>query len=157
MNDNTLQTQPIPSSEIRGKTLDVYYYLASIMKPVGVREVQRHFGYSSPSVAAYHLNRLLEASLVKKTPAGEYFIEGRPERIGVLKDHIMIAGKLIPRIILYGYHALLSIFIGLLFFALDLETIYWFSYLMVSSIAFLSILIRDAFIISKAISETNTE
>ena len=37
--------------ELRGKTLKVYLYVLKQGKPVGVREVQRELGFSSPSVA----------------------------------------------------------------------------------------------------------
>jgi predicted DNA-binding transcriptional regulator len=42
-------------SELKGKTLLVYWHLLkSPGLKVGVREVQRKLGFSSPSVAVYH-------------------------------------------------------------------------------------------------------
>ncbi|HYR04427.1 MAG TPA: hypothetical protein VEO75_03480, partial [Nitrososphaerales archaeon] len=44
--------------ELRGKTLKVYMYILKQGKPVGVREVQRELGFSSPSVAYHHIEKL---------------------------------------------------------------------------------------------------
>ncbi|MEM4726872.1 MAG: hypothetical protein QXD04_01275, partial [Candidatus Bathyarchaeia archaeon] len=59
-------------SELKGKTLLVYMYLLKTNRPsIGVREVQRALKFSSPSVAAYHLNKLEELGLVEGV-RGEY-------------------------------------------------------------------------------------
>ena len=52
---------------LRGKTLEIYYFLVSERKEYGVREIQRYFNYSSPSIASYHLTRLLDTGLIKKS------------------------------------------------------------------------------------------
>ena len=44
--------------ELRGKTLKVYLYILRQGKAVGVREVQRELGLSSPSVAFHHIEKL---------------------------------------------------------------------------------------------------
>lgn len=130
--------------DLKGNTLKVYYYLADTAEPSGPREIQRQLGLSSPSLAVYHLNRLLEANLVQKTADGRYFIEGDPVRLGELKDHVKIAGNLIPRILLYIYHALLSIFVAVIFYINDLPIVYWFAYTIGSSLIFSGLLLYDA-------------
>jgi len=44
-------------SELRGNTLKVYWYMLEHggESSVGVREIQRALGFSSPTLAAYHL------------------------------------------------------------------------------------------------------
>ena len=55
------------ASELKGNTLRVYWQLLrSSRGAVGVREVQRSLGFSSPALAAYHLNKLEELGLVRK-------------------------------------------------------------------------------------------
>ena len=57
--------EEIIESELKGKTLLVYMYILKSSDPtVGVREVQRALGFSSPSVSSYHLNKLHELGLV---------------------------------------------------------------------------------------------
>jgi|GEM_PF-1549055 transcriptional regulator, ArsR family len=45
--------------ELKGKTPQVYLYMLKRNEPVGVREVQRDLDFSSPSVASYHLDKLI--------------------------------------------------------------------------------------------------
>jgi len=72
-------------AELRGKTLKVYRYLLERYgSKVGVREVQRKLKFSSPSLAAYHLEKLVSLGLVGKTETGEYFLI-QDIRVGVLK------------------------------------------------------------------------
>ena len=49
--------------QLKGKTLQVYLYMIKKKEPVGVREVQRDLGFSSPSVANYHIDKLVELAL----------------------------------------------------------------------------------------------
>ena len=51
---------------LRGLTLKVYKFILRSDKPVGIREVQRALGLSSPTLALYHINKLEEAGLIKK-------------------------------------------------------------------------------------------
>jgi predicted DNA-binding transcriptional regulator len=72
-------------SQLKGKTLLVYWYLLrSSRSSVGVREVQRTLGFSSPSVAAHHLDKLLSLGLVDKKGTGEYFLT-QEVKVGLLR------------------------------------------------------------------------
>lgn len=82
-------------SELRGRTLRVYFELLSLRGPVGPRELQRKLGLSSPSLAAYHLDKLVELGLVRND-RGEYFIEDVVQ-VGVLKQFIWIGRRALPR------------------------------------------------------------
>ena len=89
-------------SKMRGKTLLVYWYLLGSSSPrVGVREVQRSLGFSSPSVAAHHLNKLLDLGLVDKSTAGEYFLVEEVD-VGILRFFTRLGRFLVPRYLFYS-------------------------------------------------------
>lgn len=89
-------------SELKGKTLLVYWYLVrSPDSRVGVREVQRTLGFSSPSVAAYHLNKLLSLGLVEKTVTNDYLLVSEV-RVGLLRLFTRLGRFLIPRYLFYS-------------------------------------------------------
>lgn len=88
-------------SELKGNTLRVYWALLNSKDGVvGVRELQRKLGFSSPALASYHLNRLAEMKLVEKE-RGDYRLI-REVRVGVLKQFIKLGTFLLPRYVLYS-------------------------------------------------------
>jgi len=100
------QTSPsdlaLIESELKGKTLLVYwYFLKSPTSPVGVREIQRSLRFSSPSVAAHHLEKLLSLGLVEKTNTGEYFLV-QEVKVGMLRLFTKIGHFLVPRYLFYS-------------------------------------------------------
>jgi DNA-binding transcriptional ArsR family regulator len=89
------------ASELRGNTLRAYWALLNSKDSVvGVRELQRKLGFSSPALASYHLNKLMELKLVEKE-RGDYRLI-REVRVGVLKQFIKLGTFLLPRYILYA-------------------------------------------------------
>ena len=89
-------------SKLKGKTLRIYWYLLRDPNSgVGVREVQRSLGLSSPSVAAHHLDKLLSLGLVEKNLRGEYFLN-QEVRVGLLKFFIRMGRFLVPRHLFYA-------------------------------------------------------
>ena len=93
--------EEIIESELKGKTLLVYMYiLKSNEQSVGVREVQRALGFSSPSVSAYHLNKLNELGLVESI-RGEYSLI-REIKVGVLRQFVTLGGIMLPRFLFYA-------------------------------------------------------
>jgi predicted DNA-binding transcriptional regulator len=89
-------------SELKGKTLLVYWYL--LRQPthtVGVREIQRALGFSSPSVAVYHLDKLGSLGVVEKTATGEYVCAGEV-KTGLLRFFTRLGHFLIPRYLFYS-------------------------------------------------------
>jgi DNA-binding transcriptional ArsR family regulator len=89
-------------SELKGKTLLVYwYFLKSPTSPVGVREIQRSLGFSSPSVASHHLEKLLSLGLVDKTKIGEYFLV-QQVKVGMLRFFTKMGRFLVPRYLFYS-------------------------------------------------------
>lgn len=83
-------------SVLRGNTLRVYWYMLSQNESVGVREVQRAIGMSSPSVASHHLSKLVSLELVEKRPDNSYEVS-RVVKVGVLRNFINFRGRFLPR------------------------------------------------------------
>ena len=89
------------AAELKGNTLRVYWYLLkSGGSSVGVRETQRALSFSSPQLAAYHLDKLVELGLVERK-RGEYFL-AKTVKVGVLKQFMKFGGFLIPRYVFYA-------------------------------------------------------
>lgn len=86
---------------VTGTTLNVYLYIVTSKAPAGVRDVWRKLKLSSPSLAQYHINKLVNLKLIKTTSDGKYQAnEG--EQIEALKSFIVLRGRLIPRLVFYG-------------------------------------------------------
>jgi hypothetical protein len=76
-------------------------YIIRVNQPsVGVREVQRALGFSSPSVSAYHLNKLKDLGLVESI-RGDYSLI-RMVKVGVLKQFVTFGGIMLPRYLFYA-------------------------------------------------------
>ncbi len=96
-----IEEDEVIESELKGKTLLVYMYLIRSKDPaVGVREVQRSLGFSSPSVSSYHLNKLQELGLVA-SERGDYRLV-REVKIGVLRQFVTLGGVMLPRFLFYA-------------------------------------------------------
>ncbi|MFW9909754.1 MAG: hypothetical protein ACFFEF_14375 [Candidatus Thorarchaeota archaeon] len=94
MGERTLSSDIDP--ELKGNTLRVYWYMIQQGSSVGVREVQRALGMSSPSVASHHLGKLVDLELVEKNSDNSYNLK-RLVKVGVLRNFIGIRGVLLPR------------------------------------------------------------
>jgi len=93
--------ETVIESELKGKTMLVYMHMIRADQPsVGVREVQRALGFSSPSVASYHLNKLQELGLVD-SERGDYKLV-REVKIGVLRQFVTLGGVMLPRLLFYA-------------------------------------------------------
>jgi hypothetical protein len=89
-------------AQLKGKTLLVYWFmLRSPGSSVGVREIQRTLGFSSPSVASYHLEKLCSLGLVGKNLIGEYSIK-EDVKVGVLNFFTRLGRFLVPRYLFYS-------------------------------------------------------
>ena len=87
--------------KLRGKTLQVYLYMLRRRKAIGVRELQRALGFSSPSVAHHHLEKLREMKLVSKDESNRYRVLEKVD-VGILRMFVVIGGRLIPRLVFYA-------------------------------------------------------
>jgi DNA-binding transcriptional ArsR family regulator len=75
---------------LKGTTYKVYLHLVKMGKPEGISEVQKSLGLSSPSVAQYHVGKLLKMGLVREEQRG-YVVD----RL-VLENIIRIRRRAIP-------------------------------------------------------------
>ena len=122
---------------IKGKSLEVYYFLVNNRGEHGVRAIQRSLNYKSSSLAAYHLNRLYLHNLVEKTQSGNYYVEGDPVKLGSLKDHFKLAGYMVPNILIYSYQGIITIIASIIFLILGVRPIMWFLFFVSLNILFL--------------------
>jgi DNA-binding transcriptional ArsR family regulator len=88
-------------SELRGRTLRAYLFILKSPKAVGVRELQRALGLSSPSVAYHHLDKLTRMGLIAKDQYGEYTLV-KNASVNVLQAFTQIGRLLVPRFIFYA-------------------------------------------------------
>jgi len=89
------------ANELKGNTLRVYWYLLqSSKKFVGPRQIQRELGFSSPALAVYHLDKLMELGLVEKK-SGEYHLK-KVVDVGVLKQFMKVGNLIVPRFLTYA-------------------------------------------------------
>jgi hypothetical protein len=110
------------ASRLKGNTLRAYWaFLNSKDGLMGVRELQRELGFSSPALAAYHLNKLEDLGLVVKE-RGDYRLV-REVKVGVLKQFIKLGTFLLPRYVLYATMFTLL----LLFFLTQLKELNFYS------------------------------
>jgi predicted DNA-binding transcriptional regulator len=86
---------------LRGKTLTVYLYLLKHGKAIGVREIQKALGFSSPSVAFHHLDKLVELGVVEKDQYERYVLAKKVDT-GILHSFVSIGGINLPRL---GFYA----------------------------------------------------
>lgn len=59
-----------PDPRLSGTTLRIYRLLYREGRPMGVNEIQRVAGLSSPSVAYYHMRKLVSFGLIHETEGG---------------------------------------------------------------------------------------
>jgi len=88
-------------AELRGRTLRAYLFILKSPKPIGVRELQRALGLSSPSVAYHHLDKLTRMGLVEKDQYGEY-ASVKNVNVNVLQAFTQIGRLLVPRFTFYA-------------------------------------------------------
>ncbi|MEM3670640.1 MAG: helix-turn-helix domain-containing protein [Thermoprotei archaeon] len=86
--------------ELRGNTLRVYVFLLK-SGPSELREVQRGLGLSSPSLASYHLSRLVELKYVVQDADGKYSVskDVSPE---ILEGYLSVGGRIVPQLFFFS-------------------------------------------------------
>lgn len=102
--------------ELRGRTLDVYILLLRSNEPLGVREVQRRLGMSSPSVAQHHLNKLLDLGLIERDRSNRYSAT-RLIDVSILAHFVKLGSTIIPRGTFYSsFFATFTLLYALIFY-----------------------------------------
>lgn len=116
--------------DLRGNTLRTYL---QVLKhgPCELRDVQHRLALSTPSLAAYHLNKLVEAGYVRQDDHGRYVASN--DAVGeVLAGYSKIGTTIVPQLSFFA--VLFSILIG--FFSFEVWTAHVYSqYLILASFA----------------------
>jgi len=99
-------------SKLKGTTLRVYWHLLRSGKPTTIRRLQRDLSFSSPSLASYHLEKLIDMDLVKKDVRGDYKLK-KTVSLEAVSSFVRISHLMIPRYIFYTtfFFTLLIVFI----------------------------------------------
>jgi hypothetical protein len=91
----------VASPKLSETAMLIYVYIQSHSRnDLRLREVQQAMGWSSPSSALFHLQKLEAAGLILKDPTGNYRIKTRVQ-VGLLRDFLIIRGILVPKHLLY--------------------------------------------------------
>lgn len=87
--------------EITGNALRVYLYLVT-HGPSELREVQRGLGLSTPSLASYHLSRLVESGYVTQDSESRY-VAIREASTEILQEYSRVGTTLVPRLLFFSF------------------------------------------------------
>jgi hypothetical protein len=82
---------------LKGKTMRVYALLLT-QDSIRMRDIQHKLGFSSPSLVIHHLNKLMDADLVKKDAYGDYSVK-KDVRVGSLTLFVKIGRHFLPRFV----------------------------------------------------------
>lgn len=88
-------------AELQGRSLEVFLYVVRAGRPVGVRDVQRGLGLSSPSVAHHHLEKLHSLGFLQKDDKGSYTAVEKVD-VSVLNSFVLVGRRLLPRMVFYA-------------------------------------------------------
>ncbi|NHJ12437.1 MAG: transcriptional regulator [Candidatus Thorarchaeota archaeon] len=96
----------VPSEEelaeqVKGKTLQVYWFMLRHPRPMSAREIQRGTELSSPSLSLHHLEKLRQFGLVDKNVHGEYEVT-RDVRVGILRLFVGRGRAMVPKYLFYA-------------------------------------------------------
>lgn len=70
MNDIPGKTDEASDAYLKGTTYKVYRYILKERRPQGISDIQRGLRLSSPSVAQYHIRKLLRLGLTREEQGG---------------------------------------------------------------------------------------
>ncbi len=93
----------------------IYWFMLTKKEPVGVREIQRGLGISSPSVVSHHLDRLKGAGIVSVDDYGKYTLESKVE-VGVMQAFTKVGSFMLPRFAFYAVFFSTSLILYLFLF-----------------------------------------
>ena len=86
--------------EVRGNTLRVYLFLLR-EGPSELRQVQRSLELSTPSLASYHLDKLVSLGYASQNPLGQYFAvkEAASE---ILEGFTKVGSLVVPQLFFFA-------------------------------------------------------
>ncbi|MEW6604094.1 MAG: hypothetical protein AB1351_05330 [Thermoproteota archaeon] len=86
---------------LSGRTLQVYLYLQKKKDPSGIREVQRDLGLSSPSVAEYQIEKLVEMGLASRDSYARVYVT-KKVKVKAMQSYINLGRFMVPRLAFYA-------------------------------------------------------
>jgi hypothetical protein len=86
---------------LAGRTLQVYLYLQKKKEASGIREVQRDLGLSSPSVAEYQVEKLVEMGIAGRDSYGRVFVT-RKVKVKAMSSYVNFGRFTVPRVAFYA-------------------------------------------------------
>lgn len=86
---------------LSGRTLQVYLYLQKKKRASGIREVQRDLGLSSPSVAEYQVEKLVEMGIAGRDSYGRVFVT-RKVKVKAMASYVNFGRFTVPRLAFYA-------------------------------------------------------
>ncbi|HKT21112.1 MAG TPA: hypothetical protein VJR06_00615 [Nitrososphaerales archaeon] len=87
-------------ADIRGNTLRVYVYLLR-SGASELRDVQRALDFSTPSLASYHLGRLVEAGYATQDEHGRYLV-AQGATNAILDGYTKLGGVVVPQLLFFA-------------------------------------------------------
>ena len=109
-------------AQLKGTTYRVYRFMLKQREPVGISDIQRGVGLSSPSVSQYHVRKLLQLGLIREEQGG-YLVDKV-----ILENVIRIRRVSIP--IQTAYVAFFGALLLILVFTLrpaTIDSLYYFA------------------------------
>jgi hypothetical protein len=126
--------------EIRGNTLRVYLFVLQ-HGPCELKDVQNGLGFSTASLASYHLKRLIDAGYASQDSYGRY-LASKDATKQILEGYVKIGAAVVPQMLFVAL--LFTILIG--FFAyVSYSVPYYVPFLVASSVALIAFVWYEAF------------
>jgi hypothetical protein len=130
-----VQRGPRKAPDITGNTLRVYLCVLQ-SGPSELRDIQKSLEFSTPSLASYHLGKLIEAGYVSQNDHGQYLVTKDSTR-ELLEGYVNVGAFVVPQ--LFFFSILFTGVIGFLaYMALSLSSYVFL--LAVASIALVAVL-----------------
>ncbi len=107
------------SPEVKGNALKVYVYLLK-NGPSQLRDIQRGTELSSPSLASYHLSKLIDGGFVRQDEYGMYYADKTSEN--ALEGYQRVGKALVPQLFF------LSMVFTILVVFFSFATLFWQGY-----------------------------
>ncbi len=96
-------SKKVSPDALQGNTLRVYWAMLQDSKgSAGTRDIQRKLGFSSPNLAVYHLEKLVELGLAEKNLGEYYLLDKDRVNVKVFRNFMKIGNYILPRQILYA-------------------------------------------------------
>ncbi|MDE1854284.1 MAG: hypothetical protein KGI38_11145 [Thaumarchaeota archaeon] len=100
-----------PATSIKGNTLRVYLFLMRSGESE-LRDVQKALGFTTASLASYHLGKLMDAGYVLQNAYGKYLV-AKDSTQEILEGYVKLGTRVVPQ--LFFFAVLFSAVVG--FFA----------------------------------------